>query len=866
VPSVGATGAWSTHASKIAAFQGGAWQYYTPEVGTRMHIVSRSAFYWWNGTALTAEVTSGGGGSVLTVAGHAPDLSGDVALVVADITGAAPLSSPAFTGTPTAPTRPTNNNSTGLATTEYVDRAITALGGISSVAAGTGIGVGYSGGVYTVSVTGSYASTSYVDTAIANLVNSAPGTMDTLGEIATLLAADESTASALATTVAGKVAKAGDTMTGDLHLSVPGSSDNTDKATSTSWVRTYVTSLGFGTGSGTITNVTAGTGLSGGGSSGSVTISADTTVLATHSYVTGLGYATLASPTFTGTVTIPAGATISGFAPLASPTFTGTVTIPAGASISGFAPLASPTFTGTPAAPTATAGTNTTQLATTAFVQAAAATAGAVTSVATRTGAVTLAVADVSGAAPLASPTFTGTPAAPTPLTADNSTTLATTAFVKAQGYGLGSGTVTSVDLSMPALFSVSGNPVTTIGTLAVALANQTANTVLAGPTTGSPATPTMRALVAADLPGASAILDVISSTRGTILYRGSTAWSALAPGTSGNVLQTNGAGADPTWVTPTTGSGAAADIQTFTANGTWTKPSGAKMVKVVLFGGGASGGSGCGGAAGTIRCPGSGGGGGDHAELSFLATDLASTVTITVGAGGASVAGGSSAAGSNGNAGGDTSFGTRLLAYGGGKGALGGTTSTNFGGGSGGGAGSAGNTAASSTIAGGLPGGPTTNIASGGQGAGAAAGAAGWPAEYGGGSGGGFAGSTASGAAGGGSLYGGAGGGSGGGLTVANAANSAGKGGSRGAYNSTGSAVAGTGGSAAAGAAGTAGDMAVGGGGGAGGDSNASGTGGAGGSGGANGGGGGGGGGGTSVGGASGAGGAGAAYIITYF
>ena len=34
-------------------------------------------------------------------------------------------------------------------------------------------------------------------------------------------------------------------------------------------------------------------------------------------------------------------------APIASPTFTGTVTIPSGASISGFAPLASPTFTGT---------------------------------------------------------------------------------------------------------------------------------------------------------------------------------------------------------------------------------------------------------------------------------------------------------------------------------------------------------------------------------------------------------------------------------------------------------------------------------------------------------------------------------------
>jgi hypothetical protein len=51
------------------------------------------------------------------------------------------------------------------------------------------------------------------------------------------------------------------------------------------------------------------------------------------------------------------------YAPLASPTFTGTVTIPAGASISGYA--------GTPAVPTASAGTNTTQIASTAFVSTA---------------------------------------------------------------------------------------------------------------------------------------------------------------------------------------------------------------------------------------------------------------------------------------------------------------------------------------------------------------------------------------------------------------------------------------------------------------------------------------------------------------
>src|SRR5262245_60985765 len=40
-----------------------------------------------------------------------------------------------------------------------------------------------------------------------------------------------------------------------------------------------------------------------------------------------------------------------------------------------------------------------------------------------------------SGFAPLASPVFTGDPQAPTPATADNDTSIATTAFVKAQGY-----------------------------------------------------------------------------------------------------------------------------------------------------------------------------------------------------------------------------------------------------------------------------------------------------------------------------------------------------------------------------------------------------------------------------------------------
>lgn len=65
----------------------------------------------------------------------------------------------------------------------------------------------------------------------------------------------------------------------------------------------------------------------------------------------------------------------------------------------------------------------------------------------------------------------------------------------------LGTGTVTSVALALPGIFTVSGSPVTTTGTLTGALATQAANLVLAGPTSGGAATPTFRALVNADLP-----------------------------------------------------------------------------------------------------------------------------------------------------------------------------------------------------------------------------------------------------------------------------------------------------------------------------------------------------------------------------
>jgi hypothetical protein len=105
------------------------------------------------------------------------------------------------------------------------------------------------------------------------------------------------------------------------------------------------------------------------------------------------------------------------------------------------AALASPTFTGTPAAPTAAPGTNTTQLATTAFVFAA----GALK-------------------ADLASPTFTGTPAAPTAAPGTNTTQLATTAFVAALG-------ALKADLASPTFTGVPAAPTASLGTNTTQLA-----------------------------------------------------------------------------------------------------------------------------------------------------------------------------------------------------------------------------------------------------------------------------------------------------------------------------------------------------------------------------------------------------------
>ena len=92
-------------------------------------------------------------------------------------------------------------------------------------------------------------------------------------------------------------------------------------------------------------------------------------------------------------------------------------------------------------------------------------------------------------------------------------------------------GTVTSVALNLPSIFTVSGSPVTGSGTLTATLTSQTAKTFLAAPNAAN-GVPTFRAIVASDIPtlnqsttGSAATL----TTGRTIGMTGDVSWTSAS-------------------------------------------------------------------------------------------------------------------------------------------------------------------------------------------------------------------------------------------------------------------------------------------------------------------------------------------------
>lgn len=108
--------------------------------------------------------------------------------------------------------------STDAATRGYVDTTTVAAAG-DSMTGELAMGGNKVTGVGDPTVSTDAANKGYVDAEIAAVVDAAPGALDTLNELASALGDDANFSSTVTNSIATKVAKAGDTVTGDLTMS-----------------------------------------------------------------------------------------------------------------------------------------------------------------------------------------------------------------------------------------------------------------------------------------------------------------------------------------------------------------------------------------------------------------------------------------------------------------------------------------------------------------------------------------------------------------------------------------------------------------------------------------------------------------------
>jgi len=217
-----------------------------------------------------------------------------------------------------------------------------------------------------------------------------------------------------------------------------------------------------------------------------------------------------------------------------------------------------------------------------------------------------------------------------------------TQAFTSAIDYFSGNGSTTSFTLSRPVAsvaqvevtvnnvpqnpstaFTVSGNTLTFTGTPSSGTNNIYVQYTSPVTQTVQPGTGTV---------GTAQIQDGAVVTQ-DIAANAVTPAKMSRTGTAGQVLTSNGAGADPSYTSISSLPGSQGQV--FTSNGTFTIPSGITAVKVTVVGGGGGGGSSYENGAGYSN--GAAGGGGGGAAISYL-TSLTpgNTLTVTVGGAGA--------------------------------------------------------------------------------------------------------------------------------------------------------------------------------------------------------------------------------------
>lgn len=258
------------------------------------------------------------------------------------------------------------------------------------------------------------------------------------------------------------------------------------------------------------------------------------------------------SPTWTGNHTFSNIVTASVTGNAATATALQTARTISGVSFNGTANIVIP-FSGISSTPTTLAGygitngvTNTTQvIAGTGLGGGGALSANVTLSLASQAASTLLGVSSTGAGIPTA-------------ITLGTNLSMSAGGVLSASGGG-GSGTVTSVALTAPGIFAVGGSPVTTSGTLAITLSNQNANLVWAGPATGSAAAPTFRSLVAADIPSLAYVTSVglslpsIFTVSGSPVTSTGTLTATLATQTANTFWMgpSSGAAASPTFRAP---------------------------------------------------------------------------------------------------------------------------------------------------------------------------------------------------------------------------------------------------------------------------------------------------------------------------
>jgi hypothetical protein len=648
--------------------------------------------------------------------------------VTLNLAAYAPLASPTFTGDPQAPTPATSDNDTSIATTAFVKaQGYLTSAPVTSVAGRTGAitlsNTDISGlGTMATASASNYSTTAVADTLYAPIAAGLP-TGGTVGQVLTKNSGTNFDAS-FQTLIPGDRYLTSSTTS----LTINNANKTLTVGTGLSYTPTQNITISYNAANhmhGEVLTYDSGTGVL------TVDINNHTGSGTYASWVVNVGGVTPATSVAWGAITgtlgdqtdlatalnakLDTSTAASTYAPIASPTFTGTVTIPAGASISGYltsataastyAPLAGATFTGlvgTAASTTTTAGLNvphgtaptspvngdiwTTTSGVFARINAGTQQLMSLGNTQTVSGSITFSNAsqtlgnstatgtiNVASGATISGSTKTvnigtgGVAGSTTAInlgttnggagsiTLSNNTTINGTLNVIGPNLTLGSSTaVSTINLGSGATVSGSTKTVN-IGTGGLA---SSTTTIIVGSTNGTTTT------LQGTTNGVTAAADTNSVALATTAYVVGQAGSAtpLVNGTAAVGTSLRYARADHVHPTDTTrlgdapsdgstygrnngawvvagggGGGASTDYQAYTTPGTftWTKPAGAKFVDLIMFGGGGGGGSGARFATSSGRSGGAGGGAAAYLVARFLASSLAATQSVTVGAGG---------------------------------------------------------------------------------------------------------------------------------------------------------------------------------------------------------------------------------------